>query len=84
MKRIKLFEEYFQDKLTKGQFKAYVGSSDNVQRLLRALSSESKEYVQQMSDTQIRVLGGADLDSMFEIEDLLGIFDLTGVDLNSF
>lgn len=84
MKRVKLFEEYFQDKLTKGQFKVYVGSSDNVKRLMRNLSSESKEFVQQMSDTQVRVLDGADTDSAFEIEDLLGIFGLTGVDLNSF
>lgn len=84
MKRVKLFEEYFQDKLTKGQFKVYVGSIDNVTRLLNSLSSESKEFVQKMSDTQVRVLDGADLDSKFEIEDLLGIFDLKGVDLNSF
>lgn len=86
MKYFKLYEEYFDEKkLVSGQYLAFVGSVKNVKSFMNSLTEEALQYVQKMSDTQVRVSVNVkrDLESSFEIHDLLSIFDLVQIDLNS-
>jgi len=86
MKYFKLYEEYFDEKkLVSGQYLTFVGSVKNVKSFMNSLTEEALQYVQKMSDTQVRVSVNVkkDLESSFEIHDLLSIFDLVQIDLNS-
>lgn len=70
--------------LTKsGGFKIYVGKENQITKLLRSLTSLSSPWVERESETQVKVYDTPDEDSKHEIEDMIGEFGLSSVDLNS-